>query len=220
MSENMKTGLFKNAYKSIITTSNKNPVKVLDIGIAIGRISDVILKYDVSLYCTDISETMIRLCENKYKGNSKVKKFKIHDVRTPLPNTWGKFDIVTAYRVLSYNPVSQLHNQLININKSMNKGGLLIFTFSNKYSSTLLPKIIYRKYRLGYDTSYNEIKKIVKNAGFSECYITGFSRLIDTLYDRCNDKRSADILFGIEKLLGAILGPTLFARLFYITCKK
>ena len=58
----LETGLFKNAYKSIITTSNKNPVKVLDIGIAIGRISDVILKYDVSLYCTDISETMIRLC--------------------------------------------------------------------------------------------------------------------------------------------------------------
>lgn len=193
-------------------------VKVLDIGVAIGRICDAILKHNVALYGTDVSQTMIDYCQKKYRNNKKVKQFKIHDILNPLPKNWGTFDIVTAYRVLSY--TSQLQKELTNIYRAMKTDGILIFTVPNKYSSALLPKMLYRKNRLGYDIELNELKKIVENVGFSGCHIVGFSRLLDTFYDQCNSDISANILFTIEKFLSLILGPTLFVRLFYVTCKK
>lgn len=214
----LETGLVRKAITSVRSKDKKSSIKTLDIGIGIGRISNEILKHNVAHYGTDISETMIRYCQEKYRNNEKVRQLKIHDIHNPLPKEWGKFDIVTAYRVLSYTPL--LKKQLMNIYNAMNKGGILIFTYPNKYSSTIFPKILYRKSWLGYEIGYNELKKIVKNAGFSKCRIVGFSRLLDTFYDKSNNDISANVLFSIEKFLSLILGLTLFVRLFYVTCKK
>lgn len=214
---NMETDLVHKAIKSVEYNSKKSSLKILDIGVAIGRICDEILKHNAVLYGTDISQTMVQFCQKKYVKNKKAKQFKIHDVHNPLPREWGKFDVVTAFRVLAY--TRQLPKELRNIYNAMNNGGILIFSCPNKYSSVILPKILHRN-RLGYEIGYKELKKIIENVGFTEYQIGGFSRLLDTFYDRSTSERSTKVLFAIEKFLGAILGPTLFVRLFYITCKK
>lgn len=214
----METDLVRKALTSVGSNFKKSKIKTLDIGVGIGRISDEIIKHNVDHYGIDISKTMIRYCQKKYENNKKVKRIKIHDILNPLPKDWGKFDMVTAIRVLGYIPLWQ--KEIRNIYKSMNPGGVFIFTFSNKHSSVLLPKLLLRKKIHGYEATPKELKEAVKNIGFSECRIQGFSRLLDTFYDWCDNDISANILFTIEKLLSLILGPTLFVRLFYVTCKK
>lgn len=214
----LETNLIRKAIELVRENSNGERIKTLDIGVGIGRISEAILEYDVEHYGTDISQTMINYCREKFKESKKVKQFKIHDILNSLPNSWGKFDVVTAIRVLDYTPLWQ--KEIRNIYKAMNPGGVFIFTFSNKYSSAFLPKLLLRKKIHGCETTAKELKEAVKNIGFSECRIQGFSRLLDTFYDWCDSKNSANILLTIEKILGLILGPTLFVRLFYVTCKK
>lgn len=214
----LETDLVEQAIVKVSKHTGKKRVKVLDIGVAIGRICDTILKHQVELYGTDVSQTMIDYCQKKYRGNKEVKQFKIHDIHQPLLKDWGKFDVITAFRVLAYTPYLQV--ELANIYSAMNPGGVLIFTYPNKYSSALLPKMLYSKNRLGYEMSLSELKAIVEKAGFSEYSIVGFSRLLDTFYDKSDNQFLANLLFVIEKFLSIILGPTLFARLFYVTCKK
>lgn len=216
----METGLIHKAFVSLKNELRNNKVRSLDIGIGIGRITKEIIKYNVDHYGTDVSETMIRFCQEKFKNNKKIKQLKVHNILKPLPPSWGRFDIVSAYRVLSYNPNSQLARELANIYKAMNPRGIFIFTYPNKYSSAFLPKILNGKSRLGYELSYQELRKIVESAGFSEYHIIGFSRLLDTFYDWSNNNISANILFAVEKFMSLILGQTLFVRLFYVTCKK
>ena len=81
----METGLVKNVLSSLSRKFKKKPIKTLDIGIAIGRITDEIIDYNVIHYATDISQTMIQFSEEKYKANKKVKQLKIHDIHNPLP---------------------------------------------------------------------------------------------------------------------------------------
>lgn len=214
----METDLVENAIRSVQKNNNKKTVKVLDIGVAIGRICDAILKHSVELYGTDISQTMIDYCKEKYANNKKVKQFKLHDIHNPLPRDWGTFDVVSAFRVLAYTP--NVEHELTNIYNNMNTEGVLVFTYPNKYSSAMLPKLIYKKTLGGYEKGQDELENIIKKAGFSDYQIVGYSRLLDTFYDRCNSQLSANILFAVEKFLSVIFGPTLFVRLFYITCKK
>ncbi len=203
--------------KQVFKNKNK-AIKTLDIGIGTGRISDEIIRHRVTHYATDISRTMIDYCQKKYRNSKRVKLLKVHDILKPLPKNWDEFDLVTAYRVLSYYP--QLTTILKNIRRSMNDGGILIFTYPNIDSLVAIPKLINGKGWLGNEIGYNELKKIVGEAGFSNCRIIGSSRLLDTFYDWSDNQMSADFLFTIEKILALIFGPTRFVRLFYVICKK
>ncbi len=210
---NWELDLVKQAFNN-----KKKAIKTLDIGIGTGRVSDEIIRHQVTHYATDISRTMIDYCRNKYKNNKRVKLLKVHDILKPLPKNWDKFDLVTAYRVLSYYP--QLTTILKNIRCSMNDGGILIFTYPNIDSMVAVPKLINNKGWLGNEIHYNDLVKIVRDAGFSECRIVGCSRLLDTFYDWSDNRLAADVLFASEKILKLIFGPTRFVRLFYVICKK
>lgn len=214
----LETDILEKAIDDIEYSKSKKSIKVLDIGIAIGRICDSILKHNVQLYGTDVSQTMVDYCRKKYKNNKKVKELRLHDIHRPLPKSWGKFDVVSAYRVLAYTP--HLKKELTIIYNSMNKGGRLIFTYPNKYSSALIPKLIYSKDRMGNEMTEGEIRKIASRVGFSSCQIGGFSRLLDTFYDLADNKITTNLLYGVENILQIILGRTLFVRLFYVTCVK
>ena len=193
-------------------------IKTLDIGVGIGRISEAVLDYEVEHYGIDISQTMIDYCGEKFKGNDKVKQFMIYDIANPLPEGWGKFEAVTAIRALSYTPLWR--EKLRNIYEAMSPGGFFVFTFPNKRSSILLPMVLLDRELSGNEITYGELKEAIENIGFSEYQITGFTRLLDVFYDWCDGELSTNILFAIERVLGLILGPTLFARLFYVACKK
>lgn len=213
-----ETGLVRRAIESALKNSGGGRIKTLDIGVGTGRIAEAILDYNVEHYGIDVSRVMVDYCREKFKGNEKVKQLEVHDIVNPLPEGWGKFDAVSAIRVLSYTPSWQ--KEIRNIYEAMNPGGVFVFTFPNKYSSAFLPKLLLKKEVKGYETTRGELKKAVENIGFPECQIGGFARLLDTFYDWCDSGVSASVLFAIEKILGRILGPTLFVRLFYVTCKK
>ena len=205
--------LVKQAFKN-----KKKTIKTLDIGIGTGRVSDEIIRHRVTHYATDISQAMIDYNRKKYRNSKRVKILKVHDILNPLPKNWNEFDLVTAYRVLSYYP--QLKTILKNIRRSMNDGGILIFTYPNINSSVAISRFINHQGWLGSEIGYNELRKIVSDAGFSECRIVGCSRLLDVFYDWSDSHLTANLLFGIEKVLALIFGPTRFVRLFYIICKK
>jgi len=214
----LETDLIRRAVGLASKNSDGGRIKTLDIGVGIGRISEAVLEHEVEHHGIDISQTMIDYCGEKFKGNDKVRQLAIHDIVNPLPEGWGKFDLVTAIRVLSYTPLWR--KKLRNIYEAMSPGGVLVCTFPNKYSSILVPKTFLNRELQGNEISCSELKKAIEKAGFSEYRIEGFSRLLDVFYDWCDSEFSANVLFGIEKVLGSVFGPNLFARLFYVTCKK
>lgn len=199
---------------------NGKTIRTLDIGIGTGRISEAILKNNVEHYGTDISETMVNYCKSKFKSSKKVKQFMVHDIADPIPESWGKFDIVTAIRVLSYTPLWR--KMLINIYKTMNQGGIFIFTFPNKHSSMLLSSLLWkRRHSIGSEmVSEKELIMAIKESGFSKYQISGLNKLLDTVYDLCNDKISANILFKTEIILKKLFGQKFLTREFYVKCKK
>jgi len=215
---NMETDFVEKAIKDKLNTSKKRMIKTLDIGIGIGRISTKILKYNVSHYGIDISKTMVKYCKDRFSKNKKVKKFQVHDILNPLPKDLGTFDVVSAIRVLSFSP--KWERQLRHIYAALNKNGVLVFTFPNRYSTTFLAHLVHGNHLGAYEGSYEELKNGLEKIGFKDIKITGFSRLLDTIYDMCNSEFSTRMIFSTEKLLEMVFGKTLFARLFYITCRK
>lgn len=213
----METDLVANTLKNL-QEINKAPIKALDIGIAIGRICEQILKYDVELYGTDISQTMVDICKDKFSKNRKAKRFSIHDIHDPIPLSWGKFDLVTAFRVLAYSP--HWKKEFNNIYNAMKPGGILIFTFPNRYSTHMISTKMIRRPLDGSSISLDELKNLVKDTGFSNVKIFGYNRLLDSFYDWADDEVSSNVIFAIENILTKILGPTLFVRLFYVICRK
>jgi len=213
----LETDLIRGVLESLSEKFAGRPLKTLDIGVGIGRISEVVLDYNVEHYGIDVSQTMVDLCRERFQGNPKVKRLTVHSILDPFPEEWGKFDVVMAIRVLSYTP--EWRKELSDIYEALNPGGVLVCTFPNKYSSILLPKLLLKRDLPGNEITYGELRKALEEVGFSEIKIRGFSRLLDVFYDWCDSQFSANVLFTIEKVLGQIFGPTLFTRLFYVVCK-
>ncbi len=216
----LEIGLVRGAIESVRERSGGKRMRTLDIGIGLGRISEAVMEYAVEHCGIDVSRTMLDYCREKFKDNKKLERLVLCDILNPLPEDMGKFDVVTAIRVLSYTPLWR--KELENIYDAMNPGGVCVFTFPNRYSSILLPRLraaAHGKYA-GPAVTYRELETAVRGIGFSECRIRGFTRLLDVLYDWCDSEVSAGNLFGIENFLETILGPTLFARLYYVICKK
>lgn len=214
----LETGLIRRAIDSRQEDVGGEKLKTLDIGAGTGRISAAVLECDVEHYGTDISQTMVGLCRERFAGNPKVKEFRVHNILGPLPKEWGSFDLVTAMRVLSYTP--EWREELKNIYEALNPGGILVCTFPNRHSSILLPRLLLQRELPGNEVTYRELKDALHEVGFSQVKIVGFSRLLDTFYDWCDSRISSGVLLGVEKFLGLLFGPTLFVRLFYVVCKK
>jgi len=213
-----ETGLVRRAIERGLKKSGGRLIRTLDIGVGTGRITKVFLDYDVAHFGIDVSSVMVEHCLGKFGGSERVKRLEVYDIVNPLPDDWGKFDVVSAIRVLPY--ASQWREALKNIYQALNPGGVFVFNFPNKYSSTIVPMIIKSGKDQSYASSYGELKQILAEIGFSQIEITGFARLLDVFYAWCNGKVSAGILLATERFLRMVLGPTLFARLLYCTCRK
>lgn len=214
----LETGLIEQELNAMEQKHPDTAVRSLDVGMGTGRIGEKILKHNVTYYGLDISDEMVHFCKEKFKNNEKVSLLTAYDVLQELPTDWGKFDFVTAIRVLSYG--NQWKQSLHNIYNAMAPGGTCIFTLPNRHSSIFISKMLQKRDLNGHEVTYSEVMEGVKKIGFSEVYIVGFSRILDTIYDMCNNRASSSILFFIEKLFRFIFGRTFLARLFYIVCKK
>lgn len=213
-----ETDLVRRAIELTLKNFGNERIRTLDVGIGTGRITKVFLDYNVEHYGIDVSSVMVDHCREEFGGSEKIKCLEVYDIVNTLPDDWGKFEVVSAMRILPYTP--QWREALKNVYRALKPGGVLVFNFPNKYSSTALSKIIVGRKNRSYGSSYGELKQILTEIGFSKVEITGFARLLDVFYARCNGKVSADILLAIEDFLRKILGPTRLARLLYCVCRK
>lgn len=206
---------------AIARAQPKNParrLKVLDVGVGTGRIAQILLENEIDFYGVDIAPAMVELCRKKLAGNENLRDLRVQDILDPLPVEWGQFDLVTAVRVISYTPLWR--EALRRIYEILASGGVLMFTFPNRNSTALVAKAFLGNEYKGFEVTYRDLQTLLKEIGFVDVQITGFARLLDTFYDRCNSRFSAGLLIDIEKFLRALLGPTRGARLFYVTCRK
>jgi len=213
-----ETGLVRRAIELAFKNFGGGCLKTLDIGVGTGRITEVFLDYPVEHYGIDVSAVMVNHCQEKFKSVEKIKHLVVCDIVNPLPGDWGKFDVVSAIRVLPYTP--QWREALQNIYQTLKPGGIFVFNFPNKYSSAIIPKVVRGGKDQSCASSYGELRRVLAEIGFAEVKITGFARLLDVFYARCDSEFSANILLTVEKFLRAVFGPTLFARLLYCTCQK
>lgn len=194
------------------------PLRVLDVGIGTGRIAKEILQYNIKLTGIDISKKMINYNVKQFSNNQKVKKLFVHSILDPLPKSIGKFDVITAIRVLDY--TNEWERELKNIYNSLDTNGVCIFTFSNIYSSLFCTRLLTSRTQMGIASDKNKIEKTLRKIGFSSWRFIGVTRLFDSWFDRCNTQFSAKILWTGEAILEKLLGKTLFARLLYIIAYK
>ncbi len=213
-----ETGLVRRTIEWELERSNGRSIRTLDVGVGTGRITEVFLNYNVEHYGIDVSSVMIARCQEKFGNSEKIKRLQVYDIVNPLSGDWGEFEVISAIRVLPY--TSQWQKALKNIYRALKPGGVLVFNFPNKYSSTTISKIVVGDKDQSYGSSYGELKQVLTEIGFSKIEITGFARLLDVFYARCDGKVSADILLAVEDFLRKVLGPTLFARLLYFTCER
>lgn len=213
-----ETGLVRQAIELALKDSDSKQIRTLDVGVGTGRITEVFLDYNVEHHGIDVSSVMVERCQEKFKDSKKIRRLEVYDVVNPLPEDWGKFDVVSAIRVLPYTP--QWRKALKNVYRALKPDGIFVFNFPNKYSSIIVPKIVRRSKDRSYASSYGELRQTLSEIGFSKIEITGFARLLDVFYARCGGQISADILLGLEKFLRIVFGPTILARMLYCTCRK
>jgi len=217
--DRFETKLIRKAVEKATKSKGDKRIKVLDVGIGTGRIASVLLKDNVKYYGVDISEKMIKICKKRFKGNKKIKALTVWDIASSFPNEFGRFDLITAVRSLYY--TNAWRKTISQARARLNPGGIFFFTFPNRYSTSLLPRLLFKKRGVkSYQTKYSELEDVIKKAGFSDYEIRGYAKLPDTLYDFCNGNYSTTILILFENILRFSLGETFLARMFYVTCKK
>lgn len=196
-----------------------NPDKILDIGVGTGRILSNLVKNAPSnskIYGLDISKKMITLCKNKFQNYGTVKSLKTWDItKDPLPFS-GKFDLITAIRVLKYCP--NWKKIISSLYKNISKRGLFIFTMPN-YNS--INRFVKHQVPVARST-VKELKTILKRFGFEIVEIKSITKIPDFFYN-CrfsNNFFYVKILIFFESLLESILGKTFLGRILFITVTK
>lgn len=195
------------------------PKKVLDIGFGTGRILEThcqSLQKGAEIYGVDISPKMVELCRRRFKNEKRIKLLKAGNIDLVLNGFSGKFDFITAIRVIKYN--RNWREILNDLYKKLAPGGILIFTMPNRFSINRWAKTTFPIER----STEGELSKLLNKIGFEILEITGFSRLPDIFYDLRlkNNMYYVSLLDKVEKILGLIFGMTLFNRGLFLATKK
>jgi ubiquinone/menaquinone biosynthesis C-methylase UbiE len=189
-------------------------IKVLDYGTGSGRFLNVLLKNtspESEIYALDISEVMVKHCQEKFGMNRKVKGIKtiVENSENIDDHYKTKFDFITAVRVLKYN--SNWRKILTNLFKILENNGTIIFTMPKKYLIIRLskPKSPYR-------TTIEEIKNFARQNNMEIIDVRGFAKIPDFFY-RVNNKLFSKIVLFCESILKSMFGQRLFEReVFYV----
>jgi len=198
-------------------SERKGTLKVLELGIGPGRISQMLLRHNIDFYGADISEGMINSFKKKFKTNKKIKKLELCDITKNIPFKDIKFDVIVAFRMLYDN--EEWREIIKTLAGRLTKSGVLIFNTHNVYSIASLGSF-FGKSKFGYYyTTLKELKNVLakNNLGFS---IVGYGKLPDVIYDKCDNVFLARLLKNTENLLTVFLGEMLFTKMFHVVAKK
>lgn len=194
-------------------------VDILDIGVGNGRILAEIIKSsstDSQIYGVDISESMVEICQDKFKSDPKIKQISVCDLSVePIPFN-PSFDLVTMIRVLKYNQNwPDIISKVIN---SLGHGGVFIFTMPNKFSISILSGDRFSDNNTPIQHgSISQMREISEINNVKLIEVRGFSKLPNFLYHLSNNHYFVNILLSLEFLLEKILGKAFLGReLFYV----
>lgn len=196
--------------------------RLLDIGIGNGRVLDAIIRNSLTyaaVYGIDIAEEMIAICKRKFENEDKVKELKVCNISLEDLSIDGRFDFITAIRVLKYS--ENWPDIIAKIYQKLNSGGLFIFTMPNNYSISGLYKEKYSKHKLPmYYTDRKRLLTIAEAAGFQVLDIRGFARLPEKFYFLSDRNLYVSSLFSFEKILEFCLGKSFLSRVLFVVCTK
>lgn len=102
--------------------------EVLDYGCGTGFLITHLLKYDVDIYGTDVSENSVESVNKKYAAN---KNFKGASLLDDLIRTKKKFDVLCVVEVIEHLTDHHLDQLLKNIKHLLKPNGIVIFTTPN-----------------------------------------------------------------------------------------
>jgi len=191
-------------------------IKALDFGIGSGRLLNVLLENTNSqseIYGLDISEAMVKYCQERFGRNKKIKEIKVIENLQDVDNYYKtKFNFITAIRVLKYN--SNWRKILISLFEILQDNGIIIFTMPKKYLITRLSKP-----QSPFRATIGEIKKIAPKNQMEILEIKGFAKIPDFFYRIRNRLFSKIVLFS-EDILRFMFGERIFEReVFYVLRK-
>ena len=194
-----------------------SPKKILDIGVGTGRILENYIRNsppNSEIYGVDISDKMVKICQDKFKNEKGIRAIKVCDVSQKQISFDDDFDFITAIRVLKYN--KNWPEILQKIYYQLNKNGIFIFTMLNNNS-------INRFFKSGipiYRTTKKELKSIFKKIGYDILEIRSFTKVPDFFYKFSNNLLYVKLLILAEGLLEKILGNTFLGRILFVAVKK
>jgi SAM-dependent methyltransferase len=193
------------------------PAKVLEIGVGTGRVAEKILRFPVDYYGVDVAAKMLAVFRGRFGDNPKVKGLVVGNVGNVLPFAGVNFDVIVAWRVLYY--LENWPEVIKRLAARLNPGGILVFSLLNRHSTAILGKFCGGPLR-GYNTTYAELRGILRKNHFREVKITGYARLPDVIYDGADHPLLAQAVFFVENVLQFFLGETLWARMFYVVARR
>lgn len=194
----------------------KKNMVVLDIGSGNGRILDYHVKcgYVKEIYGIDISEEMVKICQNRFKNNEHVINIALCDISKEALPFHTKFDFISSIRVLKYNK-----NWTDIVNKcvaQLNPGGIFLFSMPNKYSINF-----FSRYPIPYYmTKKSELVTVAEKNDSTILTIKSFTRIPDFLYELTNNFIYVTLLKLLELFFETLLGKTLFGRILFIVVEK
>jgi 2-polyprenyl-3-methyl-5-hydroxy-6-metoxy-1,4-benzoquinol methylase len=188
----------------------------LDIGVGTGRILSVYVDSPKvkEIYGLDIAESMVKLCQQKYQNNQKVKDIRVVDVAKQGIPYAGSFDFISAVRVLKYN--ENWRDTISQVSNHLSPDGLFLFTMPNYNSITRFLKykiIIYR-------TTSKEIRDLCDDRGLELISLVGFAKIPDRIYSLSNNPLYVNTVLFAEHLLECLFGKIMLGRELFIVVKR
>lgn len=199
-----------------------SPRRILDIGAGNGRILENMAEFSsdqTEIFGIDISEHMVRICQEKFRDEKKIKQISVCDLSQENICFDGNFDFATMIRVLKYN--KNWEEMIKRVYKKLNQGGIFIFTMPNKFSISYFSGDTFsdQKIPIIY-AGKSELKKILFEAGFKNVKFRAFSKMPNFLYHIWNNKLYIKFLLFAERALEIILGKSFLGREMFVICIK
>lgn len=195
------------------------PKKILDIGIGTGRVLENLVvnsPNNSDIYGVDYIDKMVSYCKNKFISNRKIKELTVCDISEERLSFEGRFDFITAVRVLQYSRNWQ--DILRKIYSKLGEGGIFIFSMPNYDSiNRFVPSYVQND-----KITTGKLRKILKEIGFQTLEVNSVTRIPDFFYQNpfANIVFYSKFLIKIEKFLELIFGKVLLGRILFVAVEK
>ena len=199
--------------KNLLSQENRE-LKILDIACGVGYGSDTLSKIPNSkVYGVDISNEAVKTAKSRY--NKENTTFQTGSL-TEIPFEDGFFDAVVCFETIEHIMSGDTNKALSEINRVLNKSGLLIISTPNKLVEDIA-KYIFRidnKYHSN-ELSYKLLKDELVRCGFEILDSFGQGLLLLPLYPLVKCKMFPTWYFKPSNLL-----PPSVSMFMVVSCKK